>query len=80
MKDFSEQLKQVPETPGVYLMFNAQNQIIYVGKAINLRRRVRSYFTASNHGKTPKVLAMVENVDHFEYIIVKSEVEALVLE
>lgn len=80
MKDFSEALKQVPESPGVYLMRDKNNVIIYVGKAINLRRRVRSYFTPSSHGKSPKVLAMVEHVDHFEYIVVDNEVEALVLE
>lgn len=80
MKDFSEELKQVPQSPGVYLMRDADDRIIYVGKAINLRRRVRSYFTPSSHGKTAKVLAMVEHVDHFEYILVKNEVESLVLE
>ncbi len=80
MKDFSFELKQVPERPGVYLMRDAEDTIIYVGKAVNLRRRVRSYFTASSHGKSPKVLAMVEHVDHFEYIVVDNEVEALVLE
>lgn len=80
MKDFSEELKRLPESPGVYLMRDANNVIIYVGKAISLRRRVRSYFTPSSHGKSPKVLAMVEHVDHFEYIVVDNEVEALVLE
>lgn len=80
MKDFSEELKRVPESPGVYLMRDAHNVIIYVGKAVSLRRRVRSYFTPSSHGKSPKVLAMVEHVDHFEYIVVDNEVEALVLE
>lgn len=80
MKDFSEALRAVPEEPGVYLMRDRDNTIIYVGKAINLRRRVRSYFTPSSHGKTAKVLAMVEHVDHFDYIVVDNEVEALVLE
>lgn len=80
MKDFSESLKSLPEGPGVYLMFDDQGTIIYVGKAINLRRRVRSYFVPSPQAKTPKVLAMVEHIDHFEYILASSEVEALVLE
>ncbi len=80
MKDFTEELRQLPDSPGVYLMFDASNTIIYVGKAISLKRRVRSYFQKSNSGKTPKVLAMVEHVDHFEYILVENEVEALVLE
>lgn len=80
MKDFSEALRHVPHQPGVYQMFNAEGTIIYVGKAIDLNRRVRSYFTKSRKGKTAKVNAMVEHVDHFEYILVDNEVEALVLE
>lgn len=80
MKDFKEELRQLPQEPGVYLMRNKDDEIIYVGKAINLRRRVRSYFTPSDHGKSAKVLAMVENVDRFEYIVVNNEVESLVLE
>lgn len=80
MKDFSLQLKEVPEKPGVYMMFNALGEIIYVGKAINLKRRVSSYFTKSRNNKGAKVNAMVEHVDHFEFIVVDNEVEALVLE
>lgn len=80
MKDFTQQLKELPHQPGVYLMFNEENEVIYVGKAIDLFRRVHSYFTPSRHGKSPKVLAMVEKVDRFEYIVVENEVEALVLE
>lgn len=80
MKDFSESLKDLPESPGVYLMYDAQGTIIYVGKAVNLRRRVRSYFAPNPKDHTPKVRAMVSHVDHFEYIIVENEVEALVLE
>lgn len=80
MKDFRDALREVPEKPGVYLMRDAEDVIIYVGKAISLRRRVRSYFTPSRHGKSPKVLAMVEHVERFEYIVVDNEVEALVLE
>lgn len=80
MKDFSEALKNLPDGPGVYLMMDAEGTIIYVGKAINLKRRVRSYFVPSPLGKTPKVRAMVEHVDHFEYVRVGTELEALVLE
>ncbi len=80
MKDFRAQLKELPDKPGVYLMFNPEGEIIYVGKAINLKRRVSSYFTKSRKGKGPKVDAMVEHVDHFEFIVVDNEVEALVLE
>lgn len=80
MKDFSEQVQNLPQAPGVYLMYNEANEIIYVGKAISLRNRVSSYFQKSSSGKTPKVLAMVEHIDHFEYILVENEVEALVLE
>lgn len=80
MKDFTNQLKELPHKPGVYLMFNVDNEVIYVGKAIDLFRRVHSYFTPSQRGKSPKVVAMVEKVDRFEYIVVENEVEALVLE
>lgn len=80
MKDFKEALAQLPDQPGVYLMYDQEGTIIYVGKAISLKNRVRSYFQKSPHGKTAKVRAMVEHVDHFEYILVENEVEALVLE
>lgn len=80
MKDFTEELKQIPKSPGVYLMYNEDGEIIYVGKANSLRSRVSSYFQKSNQGKSAKVLAMVDHVDHFEYILVENEVEALVLE
>ncbi len=77
--DFSEQLKQLPDLPGVYLMKDKSGEIIYVGKAISLKKRVRQYFQASgNH--SPKVANMVMNIKDFEYIIVNNEVEALVLE
>src|SRR5699024_11660568 len=72
-------LKELPDLPGVYIMRNAQDEIIYVGKAISLKRRVRQYFD-NNKNKGAKVLAMVKNIDHFEYIIVQNEVEAQVLE
>ena len=74
-----EKLKELPELPGVYIMRNADDEIIYVGKAISLKKRVRQYFDNSKN-KGAKVLAMVNNIDHFEYIIVLNEVEALVLE
>lgn len=78
-KQIKEKLKELPDLPGVYIMRNAQDEIIYVGKAISLKRRVRQYFD-NNKNKGAKVLAMVKNIDHFEYIIVQNEVEALVLE
>lgn len=80
MKDFSEQLKALPSKPGVYLMFDETDTIIYVGKAISLKNRVRSYFQKNNPSHTPKVRAMVSHIDRFEYILVENEVEALVLE
>lgn len=80
MKDFSEQLKLLPHSPGVYIMYDAEGTIIYVGKTISLYNRVRSYFQKGNSNKTPKVISMVEYVDRFEYVLVENEVEALVLE
>ena len=65
--------------PGVYIMKNADDDIIYVGKAKNLKNRVSQYF-AANSQHTPKVLKMVSNIDHFEYIVTRSELEALILE
>ncbi len=74
-----EELKKLPAKPGVYIMRNKKDDIIYVGKAIILKNRVRQYFQNSrNH--TEKIKQMVENIDHFEYIITDSELEALVLE
>ncbi len=74
-----EELKKLPAKPGVYIMRDDKDNIIYVGKAIMLKNRVRSYFQSSrNH--TEKIRQMVERVDHFEYIITDSELEALVLE
>ncbi|MBQ9103550.1 MAG: excinuclease ABC subunit UvrC [Clostridia bacterium] len=73
-----EKLKHLPENPGVYIMQNAEGQIIYVGKAKNLKNRVRQYFF--NSVKTDKVMAMVSNVADFSYIIAQSEVDALSLE
>ena len=74
-----EQAKKLPYNPGVYIMKNCDDEIIYIGKAKNLKNRVSSYFLSdSNH--TEKVKKMVENISHFEYIITDSEFEALVLE
>ena len=70
-------LSILPEKPGVYQYFNAENQIIYVGKAKNLKRRVNSYFNKDHEGK---VLALVRKIDHMEYIVVKTEADALLLE
>ncbi|MCD1146929.1 excinuclease ABC subunit UvrC [Peptoniphilus sp. KCTC 25270] len=75
----SEKLKQLPQEPGVYLMRDGANQIIYVGKAKNLRNRVRQYF--GSYGKSSiKVQTMVSQIKDFEYIIVQNELESLILE
>lgn len=79
MFDIKKELSKLPEKPGVYLMYDKDDTIIYVGKAINLKNRVRQYFDNSKN-KHPKVIAMVSHVVRFEYIIVDNEVEALVLE
>lgn len=79
MNKLEEKLKNTPDKPGVYLMKDDKDEIIYVGKAKSLVRRVRQYFQSSR-GKDRKVRAMMENVNDFEYIIVDTEVEALVLE
>ncbi|HPU62675.1 MAG TPA: excinuclease ABC subunit UvrC [Mobilitalea sp.] len=79
MFNIEEELKLLPDKPGVYIMKDKYDNIIYVGKAVVLKNRVRQYFQNSrNH--TPKIRHMVENIDHFEYIVTDSEVEALVLE
>ncbi len=79
MFNLEEELKNLPELPGVYIMHNSDDEIIYVGKAKVLKNRVRQYFQ-SNKGHTQKVIAMVSNIAYFEYIVTDSEVEALVLE
>jgi excinuclease ABC subunit C len=79
MFNIEEELKKLPAKPGVYIMRDSKDNIIYVGKAIILKNRVRQYFQNSrNH--TEKIRQMVEHIDHFEYIITDSELEALVLE
>ena len=77
--DFKAKLKDVPETPGVYLMLAEDGEILYVGKAKNLRARLRQYFYRSGN-KTEKVMAMLTHVAAFRYIICPSEVDALVTE
>ncbi len=77
--DISEELKKLPAKPGVYLMHDKNDTIIYVGKAISLKNRVRSYFRA-NIGRGPWIDRMVSLIARFEYIVTDSELEALVLE
>ncbi len=77
--DIEEELKKLPSSPGVYLMHDAGGVIIYIGKAISLKNRVRQYFQSSRN-KSPKILKMVSLIKWFEYIVTDSELEALVLE
>lgn len=72
-------LSRLPASPGVYRMFNTRHQLIYVGKAKNLKNRVRSYFQNPT-GLSPKVAAMMQHVTRFDYIVTDSEIEALILE
>ena len=78
MFNIEAELKKLPQKPGVYIMKNAEDQIIYVGKAVNLKRRVTSYFRKTK--KTQRILNMVSLIDHFEYIVVDNEAESLILE
>ncbi|MGI5931637.1 MAG: excinuclease ABC subunit UvrC [Eubacterium sp.] len=77
--DFSEELKKLPDDPGVYLMHDERDAIIYIGKAVNLKRRVRQYFRSGGDSR-PKIAKMMPHVRRFEYIVTDSELEALVLE
>ena len=79
MFDIQEELKKLPAKPGVYIMHDAKDAIIYVGKAISLKNRVRQYFQSSRN-KGAKIEQMVTKIRRFEYIITDSELEALVLE
>ncbi len=79
MFDIQEELKKLPARPGVYLMRDARDEIIYVGKAVVLKNRVRQYFQGSRN-KGPKIERMVQQIARFEYIVTDSEMEALVLE
>ena len=78
MFNIEEELKKLPGKPGVYIMRDKNDTIIYVGKAISLKNRVRSYFRKTN--KTERIKRMVSLIDHFEYIVVDNEAEALILE
>ena len=77
--DIEEELKKLPGKPGVYLMHDARDEIIYVGKAVSLKNRVRQYFQSSRN-KGLKIESMVPQIARFEYIVTDSELEALVLE
>lgn len=78
MFNIEEELKKLPGKPGVYVMRDKNNTIIYVGKAVSLKNRVRQYFRKTN--KTERIKKMVSLIDHFEYIVVDNEAEALILE
>ena len=79
MFNIEEELKKLPSQPGVYLMHDAKDEIIYVGKAVSLKNRVRQYFQSSRN-KSAKIEQMVSRIARFEYIVTDSEMEALVLE
>ena len=79
MFDLQDELKKLPDLPGVYIMHDKSDAIIYIGKAVSLRKRVRQYFQPS-HNEGIKKKQMVEHIERFEYIITDSELEALVLE
>ena len=78
MFNIEEELKKLPGNPGVYIMYDKNNKIIYVGKAVSLKNRVRQYFRKNN--KTIRIQNMVSLIDHFEYIVTDNESEALILE
>lgn len=78
MFNIQEELKKLPEKPGVYIMKDKEDNILYVGKAVILKNRVRQYFQKNN--KSARIEKMVSQIDHFEYIVVDSEMEALILE
>lgn len=78
MFDIEAELKKLPDKPGVYIMKDKLDNVIYVGKAVVLKNRVRQYFRKNN--KTARIEKMVSLIDHFEYIVVGSEDEALILE
>jgi excinuclease ABC subunit C len=79
MFDIQEELKKLPQKPGVYIMKDITDNIIYIGKAINLKNRVRQYFQSPKN-QTPKTQKLVPNIKEFEYIVTDSELEALILE
>lgn len=79
MFNIDEELKKLPGSPGVYLMHDEKDEIIYVGKAVSLKNRVRQYFQSSRK-RTAKIEQMVSKISRFEYIVTDSELEALILE
>lgn len=81
MSDFNieSELKKLPTSPGVYIMHKSDGEVIYVGKAKNLKNRVKQYFSDS-YQKTSKINQMVSNIEYFEYIVVDNELESLILE
>ncbi len=79
MIDIETRLKSLPDSPGVYIMKGGNNSILYVGKAKNLKHRIRSYFQDSRE-YTPKIRALISNIKNLDYIITNNEIEALVLE
>ena len=78
MFDIKEEVKKLPLKPGVYIMRDKDDKILYVGKAIKLKNRVSQYFNSSK--KSYRIQKMVSQIDHFEYIVTENELEALVLE
>ncbi len=78
MFNIKEELKKLPDKPGVYIMRDKNDDILYVGKAVILKNRVRQYFNKTN--KTARIQKMVSLIDHFEYIVTDNEAEALILE
>lgn len=79
MFDIQEELKKLPKSPGVYIHHDSRDEIIYIGKARNLKNRVSQYFQSSR-SRSPKIEKMVSQIAYFEYIVTDSEVEALILE
>ena len=75
MFDIETELKKLPRKPGVYIMRDKNDTILYVGKAISLKNRVRQYFRKNN--KTARIEKMVSLIDHFEYIVTDNEAEAV---
>ncbi len=79
--NIEEELDKLPNSPGVYIMHDENEAILYVGKAVNLHNRVRQYFRSGHgHNNSPKILKMVSKISYFEYIVTSSEMEALILE
>lgn len=79
--DIEEELKKLPHSPGIYIMHGGPEDILYVGKAVDLHNRVRQYFRSGHgHNNSPKIVRMVEQIEYFEYIVTSSDMEALVLE